>query len=83
MSTNPTIKTSQPFFFSTSFTLLLTNRKYPIAKLRNDQNKFTIGGESPLPGGFENGVGNSLPEIPLIKCGTVFAMNTPAKNRNR
>ncbi len=66
MSTKPTIKTSQTFFFSASFALLLTSRKYPTAKLRNDQNKFTIGGESPLPGGFENGVGNSLPEILLI-----------------
>ena len=54
--------------------------KNPITKLNNAHNTFTNGDESPLPCGFENGVGNLFPEIPLTKCGTKLARNIPAQN---
>ena len=40
---------------------------------------WTIGDESPLPGGLENGDGNLFPETPCTKCGTAFARKIPAK----
>jgi len=40
-----------------------------------------VGDDSPLPGGFANGVGKVSPEIPWIKCGTKFAINKPAKKQ--
>jgi hypothetical protein len=44
---------------------LLTNKsKYPTNILRQAQSTFTNGGESPLPGGVEKGVGNGTPEMP-------------------
>jgi hypothetical protein len=35
-----------------------------ITRLSNAHNTFTVGDDKPLPGGFEKGVGNLLPEIP-------------------
>lgn len=69
--------------FSILNNLLLANKKQQISKLKNDQTKLTMGGESPLPGGFEKGVGKKFPEIPLIKCGRVLARKTPASNANK
>lgn len=40
-----------------------------------------VGEEGPLPAGVENGVGKTSPETPCIKCGTIFAMNNPAKKQ--
>lgn len=40
---------------------------------------FVVADESPLPGGFANGVGNLFPKTPCTKCGTAFAKEIPAK----
>ncbi len=64
-------------------TLLATKRIYPTTRLKHAQIVLTIGEESPLPGGFENGVGNLSPEIPCTKCGTAFVKIAPAKNEAR
>lgn len=42
--------------------------------------RFTRGDDNPCPGGLEKGVGNILPETPLIKCGIALHKNIPAKN---
>jgi hypothetical protein len=47
--------------------------------LNYPHNTFTIGTESPLPGGSANGEGNGLPETPFTKLGTALARNIPAK----
>jgi hypothetical protein len=47
--------------------------------LKSAQITFTVGDESPLPGGLENGDGNLFPEMPCMKCGTAFARKIPAK----
>ena len=49
-------------------------------KLNNAHKPFVKGVESPLPGGFENGEGKKLPEIPFTKWGTKLVKNAPAKN---
>ena len=55
------------------------NNRYPTTKLTKDQTTFTIGDDSPLPGGFAKGVGNLLPDMPCTKWGTTFAKKAPAK----
>ena len=57
--------------------------RYPTRKLNSPHSTLTKGDESPLPGGFENGEGNLLPETPCTKCGTAFARNSPAKKLAR
>ena len=47
-------------------------RNNPIARLNNDHKTLTNGDDKPFPGGFAKGVGNSLPETPLTKCGIVL-----------
>lgn len=42
-------------------------KKYPTTKLKHPQSTFTKGEESPCPGGFANGVGNGLPDMPFTK----------------
>ena len=80
---NARTKAIQANLFPDIFNLLLIKKKYPIAKFNIAQSKFTIGVESPFPGGFENGVGKAFPEIPLMKWGSAFAINIPAKKPNR
>jgi hypothetical protein len=60
--------------------LAILKSKQPITKLNNAHTTFNAGDESPLPGGFEKGVGNLFPEIPFTKCGTELARNIPAPN---
>lgn len=55
-------------------------RMYPTNKLNRDQSTFTVGDDSPFPGGLAKGVGKPFPEIPLTKCGTKLARNIPAQN---
>ena len=38
--------------------------KYPISKLSNAHNTFTIGDDKPLPGGLAKGEGKLSPDIP-------------------
>lgn len=64
--------------FSVEILAALKSKK-PIAKLNNAHTTFNVGDESPLPCGFENGVGNLFPEMPLTKCGTELARTNPAK----
>ncbi len=52
----------------------------PIIKLNKAHATFMTGDESPLPGGFANGVGKGFPQMPLTKCGTKLARKSPAKN---
>jgi len=40
--------------------------KYPITKLSNAHNVFTIGDDRPLPGGLAKGEGKLSPEMPWI-----------------
>ena len=60
--------------------LLTLKRIYPTSKLTKAQITFTMGDDSPLPGGSAKGVGKALPEMPLMKCGTTLAKKLPAKN---
>jgi hypothetical protein len=43
------------------------NNRYPISRLNKAHITFVGGEESPTPLGFENGVGNLLPEMPCRK----------------
>ncbi len=63
ISTIPRNKTIRDNLFEREILLTLSNR-YPINKFRQAQSTFTVADESPLPGGFENGVGNISPETP-------------------
>ncbi|MBL7869954.1 MAG: hypothetical protein JNM71_18235 [Flavobacterium lindanitolerans] len=47
--------------------------------LNNTHNTFTIGTESPLPGGWAKGEGKGLPETPFTKLGIALARNKPEK----
>jgi hypothetical protein len=49
----------------------------PITKLKKAQRIFKNGEDNPFPRGLANGVGNLLPDIPCIKCGTAFAKKIP------
>lgn len=53
--------------------------RYPTMKLNIAHNTFTVGDDKPLPGGFEKGEGNLLPEMPCVKWGIAFAKKAPAK----
>lgn len=53
--------------------------KNPATKLNKAHKIFIKGDESPLPGGFANGVGKEFPQMPLTKCGTKLARTNPAK----
>jgi hypothetical protein len=50
-----------------------------MTKFAKPHNTFTMGEDSPTPGGEANGEWNFLPEIPLTKWGTPLARKTPAK----
>lgn len=63
--------------------LLYRKRTYPKSKLAEPHNTLVNGDEFPRPGGFPNGEGNEFPDIPLTKCGTKFAKNTPARNTSK
>ncbi len=56
-------------------------RIYPISRLARAHNTFTVGEDKPLPGGFANGVGKRLPDIPCMKCGRALVKSTPAKKQ--
>ena len=57
----------------------VVNNMYPITKLKNPHKTLTNGVDNPFPGGCAKGVGNFLPEMPLTKCGILFARKAPAK----
>jgi hypothetical protein len=50
-------------------------------KLSIAHNTLIMGEDNPLPGGFENGVGNLFPDAPLTKSGIAFSRNTAAKKQ--
>ena len=56
-------------------------RMYPIMRLANAHKTLTVGDDNPLPGGFANGVGKRLPDIPCMKWGTALVKNNPAKKQ--
>ena len=58
-------------------------RMYPIMRLARAHKTFTVGDDNPLPGGFANGVGKRLPDIPCMKCGRALVKNKPAKKQAR
>jgi hypothetical protein len=56
-------------------------RTYPISRLANAHKTFTVGDDNPLPGGFANGVGKRLPDMPCMKCGRALVKSKPAKKQ--
>jgi hypothetical protein len=62
-------------------TLPTIKRMYPISRLARAHKTFNVGEDNPLPGGFANGVGNLLPDIPCMKCGRALVKSTPAKKQ--
>lgn len=82
MQMNPTNKIHKDSLLLTD-NLLYLKSEYPNNKLKLPQRTLIKGDEFPKPGGFANGDGNELPEIPLTKCGTVLARNAPEKNAAR
>ncbi len=66
ITTIPKNKTSIESLFARDV-LLTLNNIYPASKLKQPHNTLTVGDESPLPGGFANGVGNGFPEMPCTK----------------
>ncbi len=57
--------------------------KRPAVMLKNPQATFTMGGESPMPRGFANGVGKGMPSKPQARCGMELQKKTPTKNDPR
>ena len=43
------------------------NKRYPITILKSAHSTFTVGDDSPFPGGLANGVGNLSPQTPFAK----------------
>jgi hypothetical protein len=55
------------------------NNTPPISIFTRAQITFTRAEDSPSPGGLAKGVGNLLPDTPLVKCGIALAKKRPAK----
>ncbi len=62
------------------FTLPAMISTIPKNKLKSDHKTLVPADDNPTPGGFEKGVGNFLPDMPCIKCGTKLQINVPATN---
>jgi hypothetical protein len=80
MQTTPAKKVRRVHIFVWE-TLPTLKRTYPISRLARAHKTFTVGEDNPLPGGFANGVGKLLPDIPCTKCGTALVKSTPAKKQ--
>lgn len=57
------------------------NSRKPTTRLNSPHITLIGADDSPMPGGFENGDGNLLPDMPWTKCGTALARNAPAKKQ--
>jgi len=80
MKTTPAKNVSRVHVFVWE-TLPTRKRTYPIMRLARAHKTFTVGDDSPLPGGFANGLGKLLPDIPCTKCGRALVKSTPAKKQ--
>ena len=55
------------------------NNRNPIIRLNSPHTVLIGADDRPMPGGFANGEGNLLPDMPCTKCGKALARKAPAK----
>jgi hypothetical protein len=80
MYTTPAKKTRRLHLFVRE-SLPTRKRRYPIRRFASAHNTFTVGDDSPFPGGCANGLGKLSPDMPCTKCGTVLAKRRPAQKQ--
>jgi hypothetical protein len=60
-----------------------THEQIADGQVQQTPQALTVEEDSPSPGGDANGLWNGCPEIPLPKCGSVFARKAPPKKYDR